>query len=247
MQLCRWILKSIGIWYFVYGRSSQCQKLLSITLIFVCFSVLCFVLVPSGPYTLLREKDINVKLFLFAPVTFCLISAIKYCFLGMRGAAIGRCIEHIEQDWQVIQYQNHRKMMLRNALVSRRLTALCVIFLYIGGMSYHTILPLSSKMKTNDNKTNRQLVYLGYDIYFDPQASPAYEIVFLLHCVSAMIQYNITTATCSLGAVFATHACGQVQILMTLLDDLVDGKKNKNTTVDKRLTLITRHHIRVLR
>ncbi|KMQ96107.1 odorant receptor 13a [Lasius niger] len=247
MQLCRWILKPIGIWHLIYGRSSQYEKLLSVTLIFACFSVLCFVLIPSGPYTLLREKDINVKLKLFGPVGFCLTSAIKYCFLGMRGTAIGRCIEHVEHDWQVIQYQDHRKMMLRNALVGRRLTMLCVIFLYTGGMSYHTIMPLSVRMKTNNNYTNRPLVYPGYDIYFDPQTSPAYEIVFFLHCLSAIIQYSITTAACSLAAIFATHACGQVQILMTLLDDLVEGKRNKNTTVDKRLILITRHHVRVLR
>lgn len=247
MQLCRWILKPIGIWHLVYDRSSQYEKLISITLIFACFSVLCFVLVPSGPYTLLREKDINVKLKLFGPVGFCLTSAIKYCFLGMRGTAIGKCIKHVEHDWQVIQYQDHRKMMLRNVLVGRRLTTLCVIFLYTGGMSYHTIMPLLSRMKTNDNYTNRPLVYPGYDIYFDPQPSPVYEIVFCIHCLSAIIQYSITTAVCSLAAIFATHACGQVQILMTLLDDLVDGEKNKNTTVDKRLTLITRHHVRVLR
>lgn len=128
MQLCRWILKPIGIWHLVYGHSSQYEKLLSITLIFACFSVLCFVLVPSGPYTLLREKDINVKLKLFGPVGFCLTSAMKYCFLGMRGTAIGKCIKHVEHDWQMVQYQDHRKMMLRNVLVGRRLTTLCVIF-----------------------------------------------------------------------------------------------------------------------
>ncbi|KAF3054499.1 Odorant receptor 184 [Nylanderia fulva] len=240
MQLCRWILKPIGIWHLIYGRSSLYEKLISRTLIFVCFSVLCFVLIPAGPYTLLREKDIIIKIRLFGPVYFCLTSALKYCFLGMRGTAIRRCIEHVEHDWQVIQYEDHRKMMLRNAMVGRRLTTLCVIFLYIGGMSYHMIMPLK-------NYTIRPLVYLGYDIYFNPQISPAYEIVFFLHCLSALIQYSITTATCSLGAIFATHACGQVQILMTLLNDLVEGKRSKNTTVDNRLSLITRHHVRILR
>ncbi|XP_011058421.1 PREDICTED: uncharacterized protein LOC105148412 [Acromyrmex echinatior] len=138
-------------------------------------------------------------------------------------------------------------MMLRNVLVGRRLTTLCVIFLYTGGMSYHTIMPLSSRTKTNGSFTSRPLVYPGYDLYFDPQASPAYEIIFGMHCLSAMIQYSATTAACSLAASFATHACGQVQILMTLLDDLVDGKRNKGTNVEKRLRLITKHHVRVLR
>ncbi|KAG5331932.1 OR4 protein, partial [Acromyrmex charruanus] len=247
MQLCRWILKPIGIWHMIYGRSSQSEKLLSLIMIFVCFFGLCFVLVPAGPYTLFREKDINIKVKLFGPIGFCLTSAIKYCFLGARASSIGRCVEHVESDWRIVRHYDHRRMMLRNVLVGRRLTTLCVIFLYTGGMSYHTIMPLSSRTKTNGSFTSRPLVYPGYDLYFDPQASPAYEIIFGMHCLSAMIQYSATTAACSLAASFATHACGQVQILMTLLDDLVDGKRNKDTNVEKRLRLITKHHVRVLR
>lgn len=246
MQLCRWILKPIGIWRLISDRSSQSEKLLSLMLILTCFSGLCFVLVPAGSYTLFREKDINVKVKLFGPIGFCLTSAIKYCFLGARVSAIGRCVKHVESDWRVVRHQDHRNMMLRNALVGRRLTTLCVLFLYSGGMSYHAIMPLFAKTKTNDSLTIRPLVYPGYDAYFDSQASPTYEIIFTLHCVSAMIQYSATTAACSLAAIFTTHACGQVQILMTLLNDLVDGKRTKGT-VEKRLNLLARHHVRVLR
>lgn len=248
MQLCRWVMKPIGIWHFVYNRSSQNEKLLATTLIFMCVSMLCFVLVPSGPYVLLREKDIYVKVKLFGPIGFCLTSAVKYCFLGARGTAIGRCIEHVENDWRIVRHENHRKMMLKNVLISRKLITLCVLFLYTGGLSYHTIMPLSAKIKINDSFTIRPLVYPGYDQYFDSQASPAYEIVFCMHCLCSIIQYSITSAACSLAAIFTTHACGQVQILTTLLDDLVDGKRSdENTTVEKRLKVIARHHVRVLR
>ncbi|XP_014475027.1 PREDICTED: uncharacterized protein LOC106744620 [Dinoponera quadriceps] len=248
MQLCRWILKPIGIWHFVHRRSSQNERLLSTTLIFMCVSVLCFVLVPSGPYVLFREKDTYVKVKLFGPIGFCLTSAVKYCFLGMYGTAIGRCIGHVEDDWRVVWDADHRKMMLKNALLGHRLTTLCVLFLYTGGLSYHTIMPLSAKVKINNSFTIRPLVYPGYDQYFDSQASPAYEILFCMHCLSSIIQYSITTAACSLAAIFVTHACGQVQVLTMLLDDLVNGKRNDdNTTVEKRLRVITRHHVRVLR
>ncbi|XP_011058381.1 PREDICTED: uncharacterized protein LOC105148373 [Acromyrmex echinatior] len=131
--------------------------------------------------------------------------------------------------------------------MARRITMLCVIFLYGGGLFYHTILPLSSRTKINGSFTNKPLIYPGYDLYLDPQASPAYEIIIGMHCLSAMIQYSATTAVCSLAANFATHARGQVQILMTLLDDLVNGKKTKGTNVEKRLSFITKHHVRVLR
>lgn len=247
MQLCRWILKPIGIWHFVYGRSSQNEKLISITLILMCFSILCFVLVPCSLYVFWYERDLYIKVKLLGPISFCLTTVIKYCFLGARGAAIGRCVHHVEHDWQVVRQPDHRKMMLKNALMSRRLTSLCVIFLYTGGLSYHTLMPLAAGTKTNGSWTKRPLVYPGYDLYFDPQISPVYEIIFCLHCLSAMVQYNITSAACSLAAIFTTHACGQVQILMTLLDDLVEGKMGNGTTVQKRLGVITRHHVRILR
>ncbi|XP_018311175.1 uncharacterized protein [Mycetomoellerius zeteki] len=246
IQLCQWILKSIGIWNIIYGHSSQSEKLLSLMLIFVSFFGLCFVLVPAGSFYLFYDMDIKSKIKFFGPVSFCLTSAIKYCFLGARISTIGRCVKHVESDWRIVRYQDHRRMMLRNVLVGRRITTLFVIFLYGGGLFYHTIMPLSSGTKTNGSFT-RLLVYPGYDLYVDPQASPTYEVIFGIHCLSAVIQYSATTAACSLAASFATHACGQVQILVTLLDDLVNGKRTEGTNVEKRLSLIAKHHVRVLR
>ena len=37
IQLCRWILQSIGIWHIIYGRSSQSEKLLSLMMILMSF------------------------------------------------------------------------------------------------------------------------------------------------------------------------------------------------------------------
>lgn len=247
MQLCRWVLKPIGMWHLIYGHPSKNEKLVSITLIVTCFLALCFVLIPAGLYTLLREKDINIKVKLFGPVGFCLTSTIKYCYLGARAAAFGRCIRHVEDDLRILRHEDHRGIMLKNALIGRRLTTLCVIFLYTGGLSYHTIMPLFSRRKINENYTIRLHTYPGYDLFFNPEASPAYEIVFCIHCLFALVTYNITTAACSLAAIFVTHTCGQIQILMTLLDDLVEGKWNKGTTVQKRLSVIVRHHVRLLK
>lgn len=246
-QLSRWLLKFIGIWHLIHAHSSPIEKLFSVIMIFVCFAVLFFVVVPSIPYAMFSKNDISTKAKLIGPAFFCLTSAVKYYFLGSRTEMIGRCIEQMENDWQIVRRQDHRKMMLDNAFVGRRLTTLSVIFLYTGGMSYHIILPLTIKRDVNDNLTNKPLIYKGYDTYFDSQASPTYDIVFSVHCVSAMIQYDITTAACSLAAIFAMHACGQLQILMMMLSDLVDGKRDESMTVRERLGVIARHHVRVLR
>ncbi|XP_012063224.1 PREDICTED: odorant receptor 4-like [Atta cephalotes] len=255
MQLCRWMLKPIGMWHPIYGHSpSQNEKFISIILIVICFSALCFVLIPAGFYTLFREKDISIKIKLFGPVGFCLTNTIKYCYFGARAAAFGRCIRHVEDDWRIVHHQT-REIMLKQVL-GRRLTTLCAIFLYTGGLSYYIIMPLSSRQEINENYTIRINTYPGYDMFFDPTASPAYEIMFCIHILFAMISLQITTASCSLAAIFVTHACGQIDILMLLLDDLVEGKRSKNTTktpgkrsknVKKRLSAIAKHHVRILR
>ncbi|RLU16336.1 ObirOr5-L30 [Ooceraea biroi] len=248
MQLCGWVLKPIGMWYLIQDSCSRNEKIVSIALIVVCFSALCFVLIPSGLYLFLVKQDVYALIKLLGPVIFCLTSTIKYCYLGTRGAAFGRCLRHVTNDWRLVRDQDHREIMLRGALIGRRLTMLCAIFLYTGGLSYHTILPLSSKQNISENFTSRRVphTYPGYDLWFDPEASPAYEIVFCVHCVFALITYNITTGGCGLAAIFVTHACGQVQILMIQMSDLVEGKRSKGT-VQNRLSVIAKHHVRVLR
>ncbi|XP_032669640.1 uncharacterized protein LOC116843368 [Odontomachus brunneus] len=247
MQLCRWVLKPIGIWHPIYGQASRYDKFISVILFIICLAALCFVLIPSGIYTVFRAKDINIRIKLIGPVGFCLTTTIKYCYLGVRAASFGKFIHHVEDDWRIVQDKDHREIMLKNAFTGRRLTSLCALFLYTGGLSYTTIMPLSSRIKINGTIISRPHTYPGYDIFFDPETSPTYEIVFCIHCLYSLITYNITTAACSLAAIFVTHACGQVQILMTLLDDLVEGNKNKDTTVDNRLSIIVRHHVRILR
>ncbi|XP_046835672.1 uncharacterized protein LOC124431615 isoform X1 [Vespa crabro] len=247
LQFCRWVLKPIGIWPLIYDGVTKREIIISIVLGFACVSCLCFVLIPSGLHTLIYEKNINVKLKLFGPVGFCLTSTIKYCYLGIKGKAIGRCIICMEKDWRHIGDEDYRKIMIKHATVGRNLTILCASFLYSGGMSYHTIMPLFSRKRIDENHTIRPLTYPGYDHFFESQASPTYEIIFITHCIYALITYNITTATCSLAATFVSHVCGQVQIIISRLDDLIDGKRSKNTLLADRLAVIIQDHVKVLR
>ncbi|XP_043488154.1 odorant receptor Or2-like [Polistes fuscatus] len=247
IRLCRFVLKPIGLWSMIYGHVSRAETILSGVLAVTCFSTVCFVLLPAGLYTLLYEHNINAKLKLFGPVGFCLTSTIKYCYLGLKGQAIGRCIEHVENDWKMVRDPNHRTIMIEYATLGRNLTVLCALFLFSGGMSYHTVMTLSSSTKINETFTIRPLTYPGYDRYFDVQASPTYEIIFFLHCVCAMVMYSITTAACCLAATFVTHACGQIQIVMTRLSDLVEGKESSDIELNDRLVIIVRDHVKTLR
>ncbi|XP_046835677.1 odorant receptor 85b-like [Vespa crabro] len=244
---CRYVLKPIGLWPMIYRRVSHTERIISAILAVTSFSSVCFVLIPAGLYTLFYERNINSKLKLFGPIGFCLTSTIKYCYLGLKGEAIGRCIAHVENDWETVLDRNHRTIMRKYATVGRNLTILCALFLYSGGISYHTVMTLSMTKKINETLTIKALTYPGYDRYFDVQASPTYEIVFFLHCVCAMVMHSITTAACSLAATFVTHACGQIQIIMIRLNDLVEGKESGDIKLNDRMAIIIRDHVKTLR
>ncbi|CAK9827123.1 Odorant receptor 4 [Anthophora retusa] len=245
LQMCQWLLKFIGLWPLLYHRTSRLEQLVSFFLLTTCFSSLLFIIVPSGHYFVV-EKRIELKVKLFGPVGFCLTSFLKYCYLIVKGTSFERCIQHIEQDWKVVQNSSHRTIMFKYATFSRNLTVLCAVFLYSGGMSYHTVMQFLSKERSKSNYTFKPLAYPVYDTLFDTQTSPTYEIVFFVHCLAGMIMYSVTTAAYSLAAIFVTHICAQIQIQIARLEDLVQRKEEKNNDGDP-LIIIVRDHVKVLR
>lgn len=245
LQMCQWALKPIGIWPLVSKRATRLEQLVSIGLLTFCYSALLFILIPSGRF-IFFEGSIGTKVGLFGPVGFCLSSTIKYIYLILKRTVFGRCIEHVERDWRTVQDQTHRSIMLKCSAFSRNLITLCAVFLFSGGMSYHTIMQFLSKDKRQSNATVRPLAYPGYDAFFDSQSSPAYEIVFCIHLVTAMIMYTVTTGAYSLLAIFITHISGQIQIQVKRLEGLTNEKPEKDG--DRNLLAsIVYNHVEILR
>nr|XP_003700844.1 PREDICTED: odorant receptor 4-like [Megachile rotundata] len=244
LEMCQWTLKPIGIWPLIYHRVTRRDKLISAVLLVLGFSSLFFVLIPSGRF-IFFEGHISTKVGLFGPVGFCLSTTVKYVYLALRASIFERCIEHVERDWRTVEDQRHRSIMLECAAFSRKLITLCAVFLYSGGMSYHTLLQFLSKDKQQNNLTVKPLTYPGYDAYFDSQASPAYEIVFCIHLVTAMVLYTITTGAYSLIAIFVTHISGQIQIQMARLENLRNAQVGKGQR--NLLSNIVYNHVEILR
>lgn len=215
-------------------------------LILICCSVMQFVIVPFSYYVLFYEKNVNSKIKYLGPLTFCLTSLFKYGYLAMKGSELNRCVEHIERDWKMLENEDHRNIMIQYVTMSRKLITLCAAFMYTGGLSYHTIMPLLSK-KVNENFTIRPLTYPGYETFIDIQQSPTYEIVYCMHCVYVVITANISMAAYSLTAIFITHACGQIKIQTSRLGSLNDNGKALETVIENRLAIIVKDHAEILR
>ncbi|CAL1689220.1 unnamed protein product [Lasius platythorax] len=60
--------------------------------------------------------------------------------------------------------------------------------------------------------------------------------------------YSVTAGACGLAALFVTHACGQIEVIMSRLKDLVNGKNFKQSpNVHRRIAAIVKSHVRVIK
>ncbi|XP_025986698.2 LOW QUALITY PROTEIN: odorant receptor 4 [Solenopsis invicta] len=237
-----WILGSIGIWP-IYGIGRHASKIA----IVLCNFALAFAIIPCVLHMIYDQKDLNIKLKLFGLLGFCTTAMMKYCILvrrpKIRRPKIMHCIEHVKNDWWQAKFSSDRELMLKYATTGCRLSMISATSMYIAGFIFHLVLPFCIEHKV-DNQTIRPLVYPTYSKFFKAQASPIYEIVYLAHCVCGYTMYSITTGSCGLAAVFVTHACGQIQVIVSRLEALLNGE---NPNIHQRIAVIVKDHVRIMR
>ena len=139
--------------------------------------------------------------------------------------------------------------MLKYGQMGRNLMIICAMFTYTGGTIFHTILQYKVGTFIDEyNRTIKPVIYPTYNGLFNVQRSPIYEFVYILHCMCGYVMHSVTAGACGLTALFATHACGQIDIVIARLNDLIHGKYTKNTfNLNTRLVKIVKHHLRILR
>ncbi|XP_043253247.1 odorant receptor 4-like [Colletes gigas] len=239
----RWILKSIGIWPAVLTGSRQ---FLPNVMIGFCNLVLFFAIVPCSLHIVYDLKDTTMRLKLLGLLSFCLTSLLKYWALAARRPKIKECIELVEIDWKQVELSKDRELMLKYGKMGRNLTILCLVFMYTGGTIYHTFMQYAIGTFVDEhNRTIKPLVYPSYSGLYDVQRSPVYELVYIVHCMCGYVIYSVTTGACGLAALFVTHICGQIDIVLSRLDNLVDHERNSNS--NGRFVEIIERHLRTLR
>lgn len=248
MQLNIWILKAIGAWPKSPDHSWM-EILYCRTLHVSCYGLLGLVLIPSSMYIVLEIKDFYNQLKLGSALSFFMMCLMKYCVLIVREADIRECVEYIKNDWRNVQHMEDRKIMLENANFGRRIVVICSFFMYGSLLFYYVALPLTRAkiIDENGNLTYRQLIFPVPKIIVDARRSPINEIFYFIQLLSGLVAHNITVAACSLAVVLPMHACGQLQVLVSWINHLVDGRENDNDTVDERLASVIQLHVRILK
>ncbi|KAF7993062.1 hypothetical protein HCN44_005843 [Aphidius gifuensis] len=245
-QLTRWVLTALGVWTNENKKTIN-DKILSTALIIMCYFSNFFLLIPCSLHTILSEKDMSLKMKALGPLTFCVMAIGKFSFLVKRKKDIYNCFKHVYHDWRRVQLINDENIMLENAKRGRFITILCAAFMYGGGLFYNTIMPFAvGSFVTADNKTIKPLTYAVYDPLFSAQETPNYQIVFTLQWFTGFFLCSITFGACSLAAVFAFHACGQLKIIISRLDNFIDRNHNFDDVLKKKMADIIELHLRTL-
>ncbi|XP_017759734.1 PREDICTED: odorant receptor 13a-like [Eufriesea mexicana] len=242
----KWILNSIGMWPIILKGVARFLPKIAIVL---NNFVLLFAIIPCVLYIIFDEKDTLRKLQLVGLVSFCGTSLMKYWALTLRKSKIEDCIRQMQTDWKQVQLQKDRKIMLKYGRLGRNLTIICVTFMYTAGLIYHTIMQYAIGSYIDEhNCTIKPVIYPVYSALFNVQRKPIYILVYVIHCICGYLMYSITAGTCGLAALFVTHACGQIDIVISRLDDLPRDKDITNTfNLNTQLITIVEHHLQILR
>ncbi|XP_020295546.1 uncharacterized protein LOC109860685 [Pseudomyrmex gracilis] len=242
----RWLLKPISVW--PVRSSSMKEKVLSAVLLITCVFLIVATLVPCAMAVFLDDtKNLETKIRDFGPLSNWLLASLKYSSLLAHVDDIRRCVEHVETDWQAVTKIEDQEVMLRSAKMGRFIAIFGAIFVHSGVFSYSIFRTIELKSSVlGDNVSGHSLPFAFYNKLLDTTTSPAYEMMFAIQCLSTFVVNSIVVATCSLTAVFVLHACGQLQIVMSLLDNLIDEENEKKNSSQQNLAVIVDYHLRVL-
>ncbi|KAL6259124.1 hypothetical protein P5V15_009046 [Pogonomyrmex californicus] len=202
-ELSRFVFRLLSIW--------------SITVILAFYIVLICELVPAIFYMIIMQKETRHRFKVIVTVIFTILAMAKYGQLLFGRNQVKNCLRQVEDDWRNVTDLRDRNMMIDKAKTGRYLIICC-----------RTIIPLSrGKIITEQNITIRHLPSPTYFVLFE-QLSPAYEIVFLMQFFSGFVKCTVTTAMYGLAGLFVMHICTQLEILTTLMNNLVNESELKN-------------------
>ncbi|XP_018343958.1 PREDICTED: odorant receptor 43a-like [Trachymyrmex septentrionalis] len=242
----RWILRILGIWPLVYSNTTTIEKILAPISFALCWSALSFLLIPLTIFTLSDRTTIYEKVKLLGPLSYVIIATLKYFFLVIHRKSIRQCINVLSTDWRAVHQQDYRKIMIKNVAKSHVLSKFCILFMYSGGLCFHTVMPFLTHTTIDEqNVTVKPIPYPGFDIIFDLHFTPAYVFVFCAQWFSGTVLFNITTAVCCLAAMFVAHVCGQIEIVMARIENLI--KNVQNSRMKEHIAIIVKHHMQFCR
>lgn len=246
LQISRWCLKPIGAWPLT---DNTLERTIAFIHIAACSITIAIVTVPCILYILLEDDSLKKKLGSFAPLTHRIMGSISYWILLTHSEDIRDCIRHMEMDWKLVRRAEDHEVMLQYAKFGRFIAAISAIVMHGGQFLFSVARAIRTVEIIVDNQTftTYPMTCPAYGRIIDTRFSPTKEIMLVTQFISAFIVGSAIVSVCSLAAVFAMHACGQLNVMYAWLNDFVEKYEKDDHLIDKKLTVIVEHHLRVLR
>ncbi|XP_043803257.1 odorant receptor 4-like isoform X2 [Apis laboriosa] len=248
VQLNRWFLKSIGTWP-LSPSTTKLEKTISFVLIICCYCFICFTVIPCLLHVILGDDSLREKLKVLGPLSHWFIGGINYTTLLLRKKEIRYCIKHVQKDWRIVTRMEDQQVMIKHAKIGRYISMMCAAFMQGGVLSYCAVTAFSTQTIVIGNETRivHMIPCIVYKKLIATDTSPTNEIVIASQFVSGFIVNSSAVGAVSIAAVFAAHACGQINLLMAWIRQFVNHSNvhNKNVGLDK-ISKIVRHHLRIL-
>ncbi|KAK1131460.1 hypothetical protein K0M31_017744 [Melipona bicolor] len=186
---------------------------------------------------------------MIGPLSFFMMTFMKYYLLILHKDDIREGIERIEWDWKNIEHHEDKNIMLEHATYGRKIVAVCTFFVYSAFAFYYIAVPVSvgKVVAEGGNFSFTPLPFPASRLIADVYHSPSNEIIHSIQVLTGMVMHAVTSAACSIASVFAVHACGQMQVLINWLGYLVDGRSDMSNTVEGRMATIISQHDRILK
>ncbi|XP_020295538.1 uncharacterized protein LOC109860677 [Pseudomyrmex gracilis] len=245
LQLARWFLIPIGAWPQL-STATKTRKLLSHVHVLASSFFVAVIMVPCILYVTMEEKDNEIRLNTIGPLSHWIMGIIKYILLIAHGDNIRKCVRHMETDWRLVRKIEDQRVMLRYAKIGRYVTGFCAVFMQCGTLLFVVGKSLSTTIIVIGNETVsvHPMACQTIHSFVDTRYSPGNEIMAITHVLSCLVVNAIAVGACSLDAIFAIHAHGQLNVLFSWLRDLVSNDKKSN--VEQQLAVVVEHHLRVL-
>ncbi|XP_011148011.3 odorant receptor 13a-like [Harpegnathos saltator] len=247
LQLNRWYLKPIGAWPLT-GASNVIGRLIVLLQNIICWFIVCFIMIPCFLHMILEAEDVQSKLNVFGPLLHRIMGLMNYMTLLKHRSDIRDSIQQMEKDWLLVERVDDREIMLQQAKLGRLIALISGIIMQGGTLLYS----IAKAMKpvtivvNNDTLTMYPMTCPSYRKFIDTRFSPMNEIMLVVQFMSTFVVGSSIVGVCSLAAVFATHTCGQLDVLYKRLDELDKEDERGNYIVKEKMVDIVERHLKIL-
>nr|UEN71193.1 olfactory receptor 10 [Gregopimpla kuwanae] len=246
VKIARTLLTPIGI-YPLYGNENQTARILARLQTIIVFCLMCFLLTPHFIYTFFDAEDLRPLMKVIAAQIFSLLAIIKFWTMIINKEDLRSCLEDLESHWRDVTCEEDRSVMTESARIGRFCTIAYLGLSYGGALPYHIVLPLvAERIVKEDNSTQIPLPYPSDYVFFVPEDSPGYEMLFVSQILISSIILSTNCGVYSLIAVYVMHACCLFQVVQRQLETMFKDSGSLDE-LTKRLAVIIENHTIALR